>query len=497
MTTAPQLRDAYCLFHEGILALSQVETDGIRVDVPYLDRALVEIEEKIKALRERLRTHEVGRKWQRHFGLKMNLDSREQLGVILFSSQEKGGMGYKVEVWTGSGRPSTEESELEKLEIGYVKGWLRYQKLQKARSTYLMGIRREVVGGYVHPVYNLHFAITYRSSSDSPNFQNQPVRDPEMAKLIRTAFIASPGCVLVEHDLKGAEVCVAACYHKDPVMIDYIKDETKDMHRDMAMQLYFLEKGQVNKPIRHAAKNKFVFPQFYNDWYIACARALWEAIDRSKLTVDGRSLREHLLDHGMTGLGALDPEQKPRKGTFEKHVQDVEHDFWGRRFKEYAQWKKRWYEAYLKKGYFTTLTGFRIAGAMKRNEVINYPIQGSAFHCLLWILIQTQAELRRRKMRTRIVGQVHDSMVADVPVEELDVYLAMVEQIATVQLPAYWKWIIVPMEMESAVCPLGTSWYDKREIVRVDTFNYRDPEGDVGTAKGLIKHWNHTYERTH
>ena len=77
-----------------------------------------EIEEKIKALRERLRTHEVGRKWQRHFGLKMNLDSREQLGVILFSSQEKGGMGYKVEVWTGSGRPSTEESELEKLEIG-------------------------------------------------------------------------------------------------------------------------------------------------------------------------------------------------------------------------------------------------------------------------------------------------------------------------------------------------------------------------------------------
>ena len=77
------------------------------------------------------------------------------------------------------------------------------------------------------------------------------------------------------------------------------------MHRDMAMQLYILKQKQVNKPIRHAAKNKFVFAEFYGDWFVSCARSLWDEIDSGHLEVDGKSLKEHLAEHGITELGAV------------------------------------------------------------------------------------------------------------------------------------------------------------------------------------------------
>jgi DNA polymerase-1 len=493
MILTPSTHAGYELFHEGILALSQMESDGIRVDVDYLDKAIASSDIKIKALRDKLRTHDIGRMWQKRFGVKMNLDSREQLGEILFSPTDKGGMGFKSRAKTASGRPSTEIADLEVIDLGCVRGWLKYQKLQKAQGTYLKGIRREVVGDRCHPVYNLHLVVTFRSSCDSPNFQNQPVRDAEMGKLIRTSFIASEGHVLGEIDFKGAEVCVGACYHKDPVMIEYITDVTKDMHRDMAMQIYKLKKAQVSKQIRHAAKNKFVFPEFYGDWWQSCAKSLWEEIDRSKLVVDGASLREHLKQKGITSLGDWEPggeDRHPLKGTFQHHVEQVEDDFWNNRFSVYTEWKKKWYEDYLKKGCFKTLTGFDVSGVFRKNEVINYPVQGSAFHCLLWFIIQLQKELRRLKMKTKLVGQVHDSVVADIAIDEIDAFYAIVRRIINVDLPAHWKWIIVPLTVEFELSPIGKSWWDKRPIEPVaDSNNYKDKDGFIGTALEILNKW--------
>src|SRR5690606_20675796 len=106
--------------------------------------------------------------------------------------------------------------------------------------------------------------ICVHNSSDSPNFQNLPIRNPKMAKIIRSAFIPrSDRHVLVEIDYSGIEVRVAACYHKDPVMIEYINDPTKDMHRDMAAQCYLAPPEQVSKQMRYCGKNMYVFPQFY------------------------------------------------------------------------------------------------------------------------------------------------------------------------------------------------------------------------------------------
>jgi DNA polymerase I-like protein with 3'-5' exonuclease and polymerase domains len=135
---------------------------------------------------------------------------------------------------------------------------------------------------------------------------------------------------------------------------------------------------------------------------------------------------------------------------------------WEERFAGYTAWKKAWYNDYRRNGGFDTLTGFRIDGLLSRNQVLNYPIQGSAFHCLLWALNRVQRTIERRKMRTLLVGQIHDSMLADVPLEELQNYLDLTHDVITRQLPNAWDWIIVPIEAEAEVC-MGGTWADKKQ----------------------------------
>jgi len=275
----------------------------------------------------------------------------------------------------------------------------------------------------------------------------------------------------------GIEVKAAAFYHKDPVMMDYLNDATKDMHRDMAQQCYMLSDEEMCpidgdkadakriKNIRYCGKNKFVFPQFYGDWFMNCAPSLWAAIDQMKLqTRDGLSLKEHLKKKGITQLGVIDPKSRPSPGTFVNHIKEVEFDFWNNRFAKYKEWKDKWWEKYQRTGQFTTLTGFVISGLYKRNEVINYPVQGVAFHCLLWSLIRLQKQLRKYKMKSLIVGQIHDSIVADVCKDEVKDYLTMVKQIMTEDIKKHWTWINTPLEVEAEMSPLNRSWYEKTKV---------------------------------
>jgi DNA polymerase-1 len=458
----------YRLLHEGQIALTYVEAAGMRVDVDYLNRMSKQSKEEIAKLEHRLYETKQWTAWRQRYEDRANLQSDVQLGVVLFEV-----LKYPVrqEDRTESGeRFSTDATILERIKDPFIEDLLKLGKLQKAHGTYLKQIQRELVGDRIHPQFNLHIPVTYRSSSDTPNFQNIPIRDPEVSKLIRTGFIASDDCVLVESDLRGAEVVMATCYHRDPTMITYLKDRTKDMHRDMAAQLYLIpvewveEHGKLH---RYGAKNKFVFPEFYNSFFMQCAPELWEWADQAKLQAPGGiTLRQHLDREFPWGLGdcdtSKDPLPKVIDGTFVAHIQEVEDDFWHRRFKVYGQWKLDWYRLYLEKGYFETLTGFRIAGTMDRNQVINYPIQGSAFHCLLWILIRLVKELRRRKMRSQVVGQIHDSIIADVRQDELSEYLHILQRIAVEDIRKEYTWLVVPLEIENEICPPNGSWYDKK-----------------------------------
>lgn len=457
-TSIPYTEESYQLLHEGAIVLAEVEGNGMAVDVEYIHAATKQSKIHIAEKLVELEQTEVMKAWRRTYRNKTNLNSGDQLGHVLFNV-----MQFPAPKKTEGDKYSTDDDTLSEVDDPFVDIYLSQKKLNKAINTNLKGILREVVNGRIHCFFNLHSTLTYRSSSDSFNFQNLPVRDPVIAQLIRGAFTASKGNQIVEVDINGAEVVVAACYHKDPVMIEYILDPKKDMHRDTAMELFSLPQTEITKAIRHAAKNQFVFPQFYGDWYMDCAPALWKSAGKL-LTASGKPLRDHLARNGMATLGTMDMKSRPVAGTFEYRVQQTEQAFWGKRFKKYAQWKKDWVNEYKTKGYIETLTGFICQGFMKKNEVINYPVQGSAFHCLLWSLIRiVNRELKRRNMKSLVVGQIHDSIVGDIVPAELDDYLGICQRVMTVLVVRRYPWLIVPMKIEAEVAPVGGSWADKEK----------------------------------
>lgn len=458
MVFQPSSRDAFRLVMEGSAALTDVESAGMRIDVGYLRNAIRLVGLDIRESEILLKQDSIYSEWRKAYGEKTDLCSRSQLGHVLFDR-----LRVPCVKHTKSGKYSTSEDDFSGVDIPFVATWLRWDKLKRLKTANLEGILKETVDGFLRSCFNLHLALTHRSSSDSPNFQSLPVRDSELAEIVRTAFIPRDGdFLLVEQDYSGIEVRVAACYHQDPTMVRYILDN-HDMHLDMACECYLLDKDQVSKPIRGIAKGGFVFASFYGDWYQSICQILWRAVDVDKLTTkSGRSLRDHLTSKGITEIGDLDPRKGPKPGTFEHHINEVCNRFWGERFPVYAKWKEDWWAEYIRNGWYGMKTGFVCKGVYKRNEVINAPIQGSAFHCLLRSLIVLNSELKAKRMRSRVIGQIHDSIVSDVHKDELQDFVAMSHEIMTKRILSYYPWIVVPLEIE--VEASAENWYKKHKI---------------------------------
>lgn len=448
--------DAYNLLHEGSLVMAEMERNGICVDMDYVKKTKVEIQNRIDKLTDEIKQDEIYKVWRKEYGSKTKLSSREQLGQIMYKK-----MGYKSKENTEGGRYKADEKAMEDIGIPFVKKYLQCEKLKKAKNTYLSNIERETVDGIIHPNFNLNTVVTFRSSSDHPNFQNIPMREPDVKKLVRQCFIPRKGNHIVDMDFKGSEVSGACWYHKDPVMIDYINDPTKDMHGDMALQIFMISKKQLTKELRHVIKNKFVFPQFYGDWWLSCARNIWRDVGLLNLkTANDIPIKAWLKKKGITELGTGDSKIiKPK--SFEAHLKAVEEDFWYDRFSVYQDWKDRWWADYQDRGYFKMLTGFIISGHLNRKQCVNYPVQGSSFHGLLWSVIRISQLLKKYKMKTKLIGQIHDDVVSDVPDNELKNYLEIATDVITVQLEKHWPFIITPMKVEVEVTPIDKSWYYK------------------------------------
>ena len=309
---------------------------------------------------------------------------------------------------------------------------------------------------YLHPFYHLERVWTYRSSSSHINFQNQPVRFPFIKKLVRQAVIPRPGHMIVEIDYSGVEVRIAATYHKDPNMMEEINNPERDMHRDMAQACYKLGDDEWTRETRYCGKNKFVFPQFYGDYFVSCAKSLWEAIDHLNLkTRQGISLKKHLKKKGIASYS-----------RFENHIERVEHDFWNKKFEVYGKWKEDHFRRYEEKGYVEFHTGFICRGYMKKNQVINCPVQGVAFHCLLKSFIELVNWMEKTNKRSKAIGQVHDSMVLDVHVDEFYRVVEKARYIMTKKILKDWPWINVPLDIEIESTPVNGSWYLKQEVYK-------------------------------
>lgn len=460
------IESAYQLFHQGALALQKVEQQGMCIDVAYIEKQNNKINRKIKRLEQFIYDSQFFKEWQ-HFqkGKFVNIYSGQQLSKYLYK-----GIGIKPKKYTKTEQGSTDVEALSYLNIPEINSLLQIKKLKKIRDTYLEGFLREQVNGIIHPFFNLHLVRTFRSSANAPNFQNIPKREEKVMKIVRGAIRPRKGNQILELDNSMLEVRIAACYHKDPTMIKYI-ETGHDMHKDITMQIFSLHSfdPELHKKLRSATKNGFVFPQFYGSYYKNCAENLaqdWCKLSDSRwksgqgIQVGTENISDILIRSGIKGYGNI---EKNRTTGFIKHIQEIETDFWENRFPIFNRWKETWWNAYKKDGYFESKTGFIFQGVMSRNDATNYPIQGAAFHVLLWTLIRAVNIFEKLGMQTKVIGQVHDSIVFDVYPPELKKVIRIMKRIMEIDIVNEWKWIIVPMKIEAELCPINASWAEKQE----------------------------------
>ena len=456
------LVSAYNFFHEGVLTLCDMEREGIKIDKEYLETEDLHISKRIQRLENKFYDSPLYREWRKAKKDKeINIYSNTQLSEFLYKIKR-----IKPVKLTYTGQGSTDEEALLNLNIEELRYLVEIRKMKKIKETYIKGFLDEQVNGIIHPSFNLHLVTTYRSSCDHPNFQNLPKRDEKLMRIIRGSIYPSKNNVLLEADYSSLEVRIAACYHKDPTMIKYLKDPESDMHADLAEQIFLLKLNKhipEHKYLRYVAKNGFVFPEFYGSYYKSCA---WNiAVSHCKLSEGkwkkgegveiekGYYLSDYLISKGIKSYN-----------DFVEHIEEIENHFWNVRFPVYKKWKGEWYKRYLRRGYIKMYTGFRCSSIMTKNDAINYPIQGSAFHCLLWSLIQLNKEFKRKEYKSRIVGQIHDSILFDVVPEELKEIKEITRRITCQELPKQWDWIVVPLDIEFEVTQINQSWANKKEI---------------------------------
>jgi DNA polymerase I-like protein with 3'-5' exonuclease and polymerase domains len=108
-------------------------------------------------------------------------------------------------------------------------------------------------------------------------------------------------------------------------------------------------------------------------------------------------------------------------------------------------------------------TGFRCSGVMSFNDCINYPVQGAAFHCLLFSFIRLDEIIQREQWQSRLIGQVHDSMVSDTHPSELKHVAKTIVRVTCKELPAAWKWINLPLSVDADICDIDAPWSEKHE----------------------------------
>ncbi len=448
-------KDAYNLVLKSGRTLVDMQQRGIAVDVDYYNKKKIEVASSMLDISKELKETKEIKLWKKVYGKKFNMNSGDQLADILFNK-----LGHEATIFTEgtkdslNPKPATTEKHLATLDIPMVDKLIKISKFKHTLDK-IKEILREEVNSLIHPSVGLNLALTYRSQCSNPQFHNMSVRDKEQSKIVRSGVIPRPGNQLMEIDCKANEVKASTCYHKDPVMIEYLIDETKDMHRDTAMDCYMLKRKQVSKDIRYCGKNKFVFPEFYGSYWGECAKELWTSIPLMKLkTKDkGISLKKHLRSKEIKNLF-----------QFEEHIKEVEDKFWNERFKVYRDWKEEIYISYLETGCIEMLTGFRCYELMKKNEAINRAIQGTAFHWLLWCLIELNKEIKKQKMKSLIIFQIHDSILIDAVPEEIDDIIEMAKEIMRERIRKHWDWIIVPLDIEVEVTPIDGNWFQKKEI---------------------------------
>ena len=356
----------------------QIERNGILIDSAVLARQSHEMGQKIMALEAQ--AYELA-------GQPFNLASPKQLAEIMFEK-----LGLPVKKKTPSGGPSTDEEVLSELALDYPlpKLLLEHRSLSKLKGTYTDKLPRMVnqSTGRVHTHFSQASVVTGRLASTDPNLQNIPVRSEEGRK-IRTAFIAPPGSCIVSADYSQIELRIMAHLSGDVRLLDAFA-HGEDVHRATAGEIFGVTPLEVGPDQRRVAKS-INFGLIYGMSAFGLARQL--GLERSAAQT---YIERYFNRYPGVALYMEEAREMARQKGY------VETAF-GRRL---------WFPE------IRSSNGNRRQGAER--AAINAPMQGTAADLIKLAMIAVQNWLEKSALKSRIVLQVHDELVLEVPDDELN-----------------------------------------------------------------------------
>jgi DNA polymerase-1 len=358
--------------------LLRVERNGVLVDGAKLDAQSHELGKEML---------EIEQKAYQAAGQPFNLSSPKQLGEILFERQK-----LPIKKKTPKGQPSTDEDVLAELALDYPlpKLLLEYRGLAKLKSTYTDKLPRMVDPntGRVHTTYSQATAVTGRLASNDPNLQNIPIRTPQ-GRRIREAFIAPPGSKIISADYSQIELRIMAHLSADKGL-RHAFAHGHDVHQATAAEVFGVPLEKVSKDERRTAK-----------------------------------VINFGLIYGMSAFG-LAQNLGLERATAQAYIESYFNRYPGvKKFMDETREKARTL------GYVETVFGRRLrlpeiqSGSPARRQgaeraAINAPMQGTAADLIKLAMVAVQKWLDEKKLQTKLIMQVHDELVLEVPEQELD-----------------------------------------------------------------------------
>ena len=359
-------------------ALYRIERNGVLIDAPTLSTQSHELGQRMLQLETE--AYELA-------GQPFNLGSPKQIGDIFFTK-----LGLPVVKKTATGAPSTDEEVLEKLaeDFPLPAKILEHRGLSKLKGTYTDKLAQMANPrtGRVHTHYAQAVAVTGRLSSNDPNLQNIPIRTPE-GRRVREAFVASPGCVIASADYSQIELRIMAHISGDAALLLAFHDGM-DVHRATAAEVFGLSTDQVSSEQRRYAK-VINFGLIYGMSAYGLAKSLGIDNTAAKNYIERYFQRFSGVKHYMDDTRA--------SAKAQGYVETV----FGRRL-------------YLPE--INSPNGPRRSGAER--AAINAPMQGTAADLIKLSMVEVQRVLDAEQRRTKMIMQVHDELVFEVPNDEVD-----------------------------------------------------------------------------
>jgi len=394
-----------------VRVLADMELTGIKVDKDYLEEVKLELEKSMSTIEKEI--YELA-------GCEFNIMSPQQLADILFV---KLGIPYPKRV--KNNKYSTSKDILDKIRFvnPIVDKVLEYRMLSKLYSNYAVGLLNEIrEDGRIHTIFTQTLTRTGRLSSISPNLQNIPARD-DYARMIRKAFVPDDNSVLLSSDYSQVELRVFASMSNATQMIDAFKNDI-DIHTKTASDIYHIPIEEVTKKERRTAK-AVNFGIIYGISSFGLSEDLGIDMVEAK----------HFIDNYLDAFPGI---------------------------REYMEKEKE--EAY-KNGYVTTLMNRRrvIEELNSKNYMIrtsgermalNTPIQGTAADILKKAMVELYNEMNKKKLKSKILLQVHDELIINVLEDEVDEVKKLTQEV----MENAFK-LEVPLKVEIST---GSNWYEAK-----------------------------------